>query len=354
MTPRILIFILLLSSCALGCRVRNGRVSAEGSQSNVNHGSPGQSEALSRILSSATISPYQLEEYTNQHDEYETKFVDFKPIWRRLQIPRDEDGDFDGFDPSVTRWRAEIIDAGKSDESLVKIIFKLSAYGGADRRYLVFDKAQGSSGEEQWSFSGNIDIIGNYEASEETEYHRVVMNSKHVWLVLRSDPRIGTGISGSDETWYIIHEGPPREVLKYPLEGGRVMGQLSDLEYKARISPTDVADGNLAQYVRYTVSFGAASSPKFRWLFSKRVRACFVWNEIQCKFILDESKSDVSEEELDTTFGSWNEQRFVKYNLRLFPGLAQAANSEQRSWLRSLIDTMPEGTEKSALIKSLN
>jgi len=328
-------------------------VSEQGSQTNANKPTLEQADALSSILASTTISPKQIEEYINGHDEYETEFVDFRPIWRRLQIPKDQDGAFEGFDPSSTRWRAEVIDVGNAQPNLVKAIVKISVYDGADRRYLVFDRVDASSSEEQWRFCGNIDITGNFEASEETEYRRVVSDSKHVWFVLRSQPRIGTGISRRDEMWYMLEGKPPREVLKYPVEGGRVMGNLSDLEYKANTPEPNFAGGRLSQAVRYKVSFGASNRPRFHWLFSKWVRANFLWDDDQNKFVWDRSTSNVSEEELDTTFDSWDEERFVGYNIRWFVRFARTANAEQRSWFESLIDKMPEGTQKAALTQAL-
>ncbi|SRR6266404_3738566 len=353
MTARVLIFVLLLLvATALGCREKTARVSAESSQSNANQHSPGQ--ALSRILGSTTISPRQLEAYTNQHDQYEPEFVDFKVIWRRLQIPRDQDGTFDGFDPSSTRWKAELIDASNPRLELVKSIVKISAYGGADRTYLVFDRAEASPGEEQWRFSGNIDLTDNYEASEQTKYDRVVSDSKHLWLVLRTNPRIGTGISASDERWYLIDgREPPREVLKYPLEGGRVTGELSDLEYEASIPESKFVGGRLTQAVRYRVSFGVASKPKFHWLFAKRAQVNFAWDENRNKFVVDGSTSSVSTEELNTTFGSADEERFIEYNLREFVRLAKGASAEQQAWLKSVIDKIPHGPQKAELIQAL-
>lgn len=354
MTARVSIFgLFLVLSLALGCRERRGTVSLESPQSSANQHPPQQNDALSRILRSTAISPHQLEEYTNQRVEYETEVVDFKPIWRRLQIPRDQGGDFDGFDPSSTRWRAEVIDVSNSQLRLVKTIVKISTYGGADRRYLVFARDKAESGEDQWRFFGNIDITGNYEASEETQYHRVVSDSKHVWLVLRTAPRIGTGISASDERWYLIDKEPLREVLKYPLEGGRVTGELSDLQYEASIPESMFVGGRLTQAVRYKVSFGVAPKPTFHWLFAKRVQVNFVWDENGNKFVVGGSTSNASAEEVITTFGSADGEKFIAFNLREFVRAARGARAEQQTWLKSVVDKIPDGSQKAALVQAL-
>jgi hypothetical protein len=350
MTARVSILVLLLSlSLSPGCRERAGGGWAEGPHSDASQYPPKQNAELSRILSSPSISPRQLEEYTNQRDENENEFVDFKPIWRRLQIPRDQEGRFDGFDPASSRWRAELIDTSEPDMRALKAIVKISADGGADRRYLVFAKDEAG---ERWRFSGNIDFTDNYEASEATRYHRVVSDSKHVWLALRTAPRIGTGISASDERWSLIDKEPPREVLKYPLEGGRVTGALSDVQYKASIMEPTFLAGRLTQTVRYKVSFGVAAKPKFHWLFAKTAQVNFVWDENGDKFVLDGPTSNVSAEEVDTIFGA-DEEKFIEYNLRELILLARGASAEQRKWLKRVIDKIHDGSQRAALGQAL-
>ena len=353
MKARLPIFLLLaLVSLGFSCRDRQGTVYSENPQSNTSRHSSERTDALSGILASASISQYEIERFTNEPGEEE--FVDFKPIWDRLQIPRDQNGDFDGFNPSSTRWRTEIIDVIQPQLELNKTILKISAFGGADRRYLVFDRAVATSGEGQWRFSGNVDITDNYEASEESEYHRVVSNSKHVWLVLRTTPRIGTGISLRAEIWYKIDPDRPMQVLEYPLEGGRVMGNISDLEFKASVGDTKLIGNKVTQHVRYTVSFGAQDKPKFRWLFSKHPQVYFEWDEDANKFIVDNSRSDIPEEELDSTFGSAEEERFIKYNFRELLVLARGASAEQQKWFKRLIDKIPNGAQRTALIQAVN
>jgi hypothetical protein len=355
MKARLLIFLLLpVLSLFVGCREGRRTAYSKNSVPNAKLPSPRQVEALSRILASASISPYELEKFINGRAEDETSFVDFKPLWDSLHLSRDQDGDFDGFDPTFTRWRAETIDVAQPQLKLNKTILKISAYGGAVRRYLAFDRGEASSGEGHWHFSGYIDITDNYEASEETTYHRVVSDAKHVWLVLRTFPRIGTGIWAKEEIWYTLDNESPREVLKYPIEGARVMGEISDLEYKASIGESGLIDGRLTQPVRYTVSFGPEYTPKFHWLFSKRAQVHFLWNEGAGRFAVDSSQSDLSEEELDTSFGSANAQRFITYNISQLVRLARRATTEQQKWFERVIAETPEGTQKTALLQALN
>src|SRR5262249_1825721 len=42
----------------------------------------------SNLLAAPSISPFDLEKYLNERDESEDCHVNFKPIWRKLKIPR--------------------------------------------------------------------------------------------------------------------------------------------------------------------------------------------------------------------------------------------------------------------------
>jgi len=128
------------------------------------------------------------------------------------------------------------------------------------------------SAESRWCFSGYIVVTGTYEGSEENDYYRVMSNSGHTWLILREQPRIGTGVRATNEMWYKIDQGPPEEVLNYPLRGGRAMGLACDLEYRADVADASSTAGPVTQAIRYSGSFGALQKPGSDWLFSQEKR----------------------------------------------------------------------------------
>lgn len=131
------------------------------------------------------------------------------------------------------------------------------------------------------------------------------------------------------------------------------MGELSDLEYEASVPESQFIANRLTQTVRYKVSFGVANNPKFHWLFAKRAQVNFVWDENDGKFAVDQPTSNVSAEEVMSTFAEADEARFIRYNLSAFVRLARGASTEQRQWLKSAIDRVPDGSQKAALIQAL-
>jgi hypothetical protein len=312
-----------------------------------------QTSSLSRLLESPSISPYEIQQFVN--DQTGEQMVDFGPLWSKLQIARDSDDAFDGFIPSYSRWRAEIIEvaeqpaAADGSERVRYSILRLIAEGGGSRRYLVFRLGGRIPKDREWHFSGEIDILRNYPSHEIIEFQKTVIHNGNVFLILRDKPRIGTGISHTSEVWFKIDDDRPREVLKYPVKGARVSGNGSDLEYEAKtITESTITDGLLTQEMNYTVRFGVATKPEFYWLFSKTARAVFVWDQDTRAFKLAPG-SDVSLDELNGQFGSKSASEFVLYNLDRLLKLAPAATPEQRAWFGRLVKELPDSQSKAAL-----
>lgn len=341
----LLIFWLSLIHTLSGCNTRQIIAHTDGSQPESERSSQDNHTLYpSRILDSPTVSPYDIEEFINSQRRDEDHFIDFRPIWERLQISKEQDEAFDGFAPSSTHWRAEVISFTSSSVDSNRTILYIELFGGAYRRYLFFDQ------DGEWKCISHIDVLDCYEGSENS--HRIVSNGKQVFLVLRAHPRIGTGVWAIKETWYRIDGDHTQEVLRYHVAGGRVGGYICDLEYKARIADPVMINDNLVQQVRYTVSFGAAYRP-FRWLFSKKGKVYFVWDELADRFIVDAWRSDFSEEELENNFGGSNENEFIRYNFQRLVKLARRANPEQREWFNRVVSKLPEGTEKTSLQQAL-
>src|SRR5262249_53485061 len=158
-------------------------------------------------------------------------------IWKILRVKQDEDRIFDGFVPSYSRWHAELFSDGALGKNAGKLILKISANGGADRRYLVFSRDLSyRQGKVRWRFWGSIDVLDNkYEGSPHQSYHRMVNSGKHTWLVLRALGASGTGVYQIDEAWYEIAQVPPKKVLEYPIRGYFANSDVCDRVVRLRI-----------------------------------------------------------------------------------------------------------------------
>ena len=347
------LMLVLLALC--GCSDRSTASSNENSNGAVRQETEKEPHAISRILESPSISPYEIQQFVNEQTG--RQLVEFGPLWSKLRIPRDEEGIFDGFIASYSPWRAEVIDVSKSDDGGLRekndlSILKIAAQGGSSRRYLIFRLVKDLP-NSVWQFLGNIDILGNYEGNKDIDYQKIVRHEHNTFLIVRTVPRIGTGLSDTSEMWFKIDEDHPKKMLEYPINGASVVGNVSDVEYVATtILEPKARSGFLTQEVRYTVLFGATVKPAFKWLFSKSVRVVFVWDQAAQAFTLA-PMSDISMAELNSRFGSERPSEFIRYNFDRLLKLVSGVTPEQRKWFDRVVNEMPDSREKSALVRAL-
>lgn len=349
-------FLLLLMALFASCH-RATTTDPERGRQAVEQQPQDPAVALASMLELPSISPGDIRQYIRSNS-VGSRLVELRPLWSRLGIASDDERVFDGFIPSYAPWQARVIDLPQSQglvqtrekASLISIL-RIGPEGRENRRYLVFRLIGASASDRQWQFSGKIDIIDSYFTAE-TEYERIFTHDGTVFLIVRDRPRIGTGISAADEIWFKVDQDSPREVLRYPTEGGRVLGNISDVEYSAIVTEPRIARGSLIQEVSYSILFGVGPKPKFDWLFSKRVRAMFVWDRVAGAFNLA-PESDVSNEELDSQFGSVEPTKFINYNFARLLKLGVGATPDQREWFARVIGEIRDPSKKAELAQAL-
>jgi hypothetical protein len=320
------------------------------------------SDRLQKLLDSPTISPYAIENYIKESAESDEEFVDFKPIWESLHIPKNideaflENGKeiFEGFKPSYSRWLVDLIDAQNADKQINRKIVRIRVYGGAIRRFLIFTPESPSFSDKHWKFSGYFDISYHKELPDIQKFYDVYGNDTGLWLILRDGDGYGTGVSQTYEMWYRIDTENPKEVAHYAIEGGRVNDCICDVEYESNAKTLIDKDGILIREITYKVSFGTAYKPNFHWLGTKTSMISFRWDDNAGKFIYDARNSTISEEELKREFGGWNSEDFIKYNFDDLINFAKTANSEQKVWLEEVLENLKDEDQKVKLRNALD
>lgn len=313
-----------------------------------------QPVTVSDLLRSKSISPYELARYINEQDTSKERKVDFKSVWNKLKIERDEDGVFDIYTPSFSRWRAEVIEVPSSDEHPDCVVLKIAADGGANRRYLVFKRIASAGSVRGWQFTGHVDHIDHkYEWSEHNRFYRVISNEAGDWLILRALGATGTGVFEIDEYWYKVDAETPRKVLQYPVEFRYSAGFISDLDFEAAMGSPKFVSGPLTQQILYAVSFGLVYEPESHFLFSRKARVTFVWNDEAGKFVFDESQSDVSANEFDDYFGVEDDEKFIRYNFKWLLKVAGDGGDEGRAWFKRVLDKTEDDSLKAMLQRAL-
>ena len=319
------------------------------------------SDRLQKLLDSPSISPYAIENYIKESAESDEEFVDFKPIWERLNnlktdddVILEEDREiFDGFKPSFTRWQVELIDIPDLSNQINRVVVKIMIYGGAYRRFLIFKKETAPIPQSDWQFTGHFDTFSPREVPDLQKFLQVYSTENESWLIIRDLTGTGTGFLAEDEMWYRIDTEQPHLVLSYPIKGHQVNGVICALEYKSRAKTLTDQDGTLIREISYKASLGAAYKPDFHWLFTKTCKASFRWDKNEGKFVFDTRNSTISEEELNKEFGEGDKGDCIKYNFDQLIRFATTANSEQRAWLEDVLETLKDETQKMKLRNAL-
>lgn len=65
--------------------------------------------------------------------------------------------------------------------------------------------------------------------------------------------------------------------------------------------------------------------------------------------MVDNASSDISEEELEMSFGNWDEEKCVEFTYQELVKLAARAREGGRRWFERVIGKMPDGLQKMKL-----
>ncbi|HKV40481.1 MAG TPA: hypothetical protein VJX67_14805 [Blastocatellia bacterium] len=280
--------------------------------------------------------PYNLADVINSVDKEADTFCDLTGIWVRLGIDRDTEGIFDGIDPPHSgSWTAQVLRADKPNEGRLVVVF-ISVAQGAWRRYVVF-----KWGGTRWRIS-NIDILDDrYAGSPHQRYHRLVTDGHHTWLALRALRVTGTGVYETDEDWYEISGDHPRKVLEFPTKGWFANDDedVCNREFGSRIIREKALTSSYAIQVRFWVTFGLT---KEDWKFHQTRDATYVWNNWERQFVLGESSSNVSQEEIADVFhtGMLSDSKLLIYNLSELTRVRERGSQRDRKGLESLFSRM--------------
>ncbi|HUK91829.1 MAG TPA: hypothetical protein VLZ81_15610, partial [Blastocatellia bacterium] len=194
----------------------------------------------------------------------------------------------------------------------------------------------------RWQVS-NIDILDyKYADPPRQQYHRLVSNSRSTWLALRSLGDSGTGVYEIDEDWYEISGSHAEKVLEFPTKGwfGNDNEGVCNREFGSRINGEKTLPGSYAIQVRFWVTFGPYGEG--HWNFHQTKDATYVWNNWERQFVLDESSSNVSQDEIADMFhtGMLTDSKFLIYNLSELSTIRERGSQRDRTGLESLFSAM--------------
>ena len=333
-----LLFIILLGLLApLPCEAKNQEFKADLKAST-------QRQQQSR---SESISPYLIEWLVDISGD-----VDLRQIWRLLKIEIPYDLPY----KCAGDCSAEIFDIKVDGEEQGKTVaLKISFESKYFYQYLFFKRAKTDSTKERWKLIGNVDSSNQRNGPP---HHRIESGDNRTWFVIRNSRGRGPVALGYDEVWYEIREGEVREVLSYPVQGHyapcqRYLGR----SYKSLLLRHELENGLYTVPVQLLISYNISECGKgieSPALFAKGQKALYVWDREKDRFILDKSRSDITESEISSVYHTeeLSPEKFIEHNFNELSAIAKSGDAEQKDWLKKFLASIKDGPLKAALQQS--
>lgn len=243
----------------------------------------------------------------------------------------------------------QTFDGGPTRPTIV--ILKLSV---ESQHLFLFSKGTGHKKAAAWKFIGEVTPAwyGNK--------WRIVQGNKSTWFVLGEAWSHGSGSGLWGETWYEITSSKLAAVLKFPLRGGEIEGlNLGDLSFDGVVTLSETTLGQTIVKVNFKTKFitpGEYSYGKVQTFFSKSQQATFVRDNVSGEFNLDETRSNLTKEELETVYSpnGLGDANFLKYNSTELTKLASHGSKQQKDILRKILLKLPESEQTKSLLAKLH
>jgi hypothetical protein len=309
---------------------------------------PGEAARQDSFLKAESLSPYIIEWFIDINED-----ADLKQIWRSLKIETSEEGSFRcGGNCSAETFDIETNDVENGRIVALKIFFESASF----YQYLIFRKGPSDPNEGVWKLIGNIYFHGQPYGPPA---HRIESGDNRNWFVLRVPWRRGPGIAAAEDQWFDIGEKGLKRVLSYPVEGRHMpCGDQLGRSYKSILlrhgSDNGVYTVPIQLLVTYNIS-DCARGEDSRPLLTKAHKAYYGWNDDKRRFVLDTSRSDVTEREIESVYNieGFSNDKFVEFNFDQILNLAKGGDLYRKDWLRKFLPAIQDSPRKTALQKIL-
>lgn len=283
-------------------------------------------------------SPYLIEWFIDMNEH-----ADLKQIWALFKIEISADMSY----RCKGDCEAETFDVDVGAEKERTVALRISYKDGNAHQYLFFKRAKSDSTGEAWQFIGNINAHGPPE-------YRIEKSDDRTWFLIK-EPR-GRGVYS--EVWYEIKEKEVREVLSYPVQGQSVFCQNNLMRtYGTLLLRHDFENGIYTVPIQFIVTYDITDCNKTEGarLFAKGQKAYYVWDDRKQLFILDKSRSEVTEEELSSVYNSeiFSGEKLIEHNFAELSQIAKSGDQEQKRWLRKFLTAIKDSPQKLALQQAL-
>jgi len=298
-------------------------------------------------LKPGLLSPYLIEWFIDLNED-----ADLSAVWRllKIEIPPETPVRCNGC--VAETFELETADESQRKTVALKISFEASHY----YQYLIFRKKDPDRNKDDWKFLGAVESPLQQYGSPK---HRIEIGDGRTWFVVRELWGRGSGMIAHGDVWYEIQEGKVERVAAYPVEGHNIPCQgHPGRSYKTVLLRHDLDGGVYTIPVQFIVSYNISDCDKGNNsppLFSRSQKANFVWDSAQEKFILDKSRSDVTETEINTVYNNegLTHEKFVEYNFDDLLEIARGKDVKKKQWLKQFLMELKESRFKTALQQAL-
>ena len=226
----------------------------------------------------------------------------------------------------------------------------LHVTNGLSWQYLVFHEPRNSS-QQFWN---NIGIAG--QGFERPKFRVIKAGPDAIWIAIGSLASSGTGLVLYEEAWFEVGTGRTSELVRFPIKGYMVgwSDLLFDREYSSRIVEERSTKGSYEITVEFDASFSFYTRNPEREgdLFSWRKPATYILDPGTSKFRLDQTRSRITEEEIDGLYADGRNQ-FLQRNFEYLDKLANQPTPEQTEWFRQFLARCNDIPERARLARRL-
>jgi hypothetical protein len=300
------------------------------------------------ILKPESLSPYLIEWYIDVNED-----VDLRQIWRLLKIEISDPASYRcGGNCNAETFEIDNSDDGRGETVALKISFETGDF----YQYLIFRKEKIESAREEWRLIGNIESRGQKYAPP---LHRIERADNRAWFIIRELWNQGPKAKAYADVWYEIKERELKRVLSYPVEGHNAPCQKEPRRsYKSILLRYGLENGAYTVPVQFLVSYDISDCSKgedSHSLFTKAQKAYYVWSAEKEQFVLDKSRSEITEREIGSVYHAegLSYEMFVEYNFNELLEMARAGDAKQKDWLRKTLNNLADSQRKAALWKTL-
>jgi hypothetical protein len=308
---------------------------------------PQKPDQQAAALKPGALSPYLIEWFIDLNEN-----ADLREVWRLLKVEPPPETPIKCRGCTAETFELETADEARRKTVALKISFEAGYY----YQYLIFRQSDPDRNKDDWKFLGGVESpLQQYGPPK----HRIETGDGRTWFVVRELWGRGSGMIAYGDVWYEIKEGKVERAVAYPVEGHNIPC-LSALgrSYKTILLRHELENGVYTIPVQFIVSYNISHCDKGNDsppLFAKNQKAYFMWDSAKEKFVLDVSRSDITEAEIETVYNNeeLSHEEFVEYNFDDLLKLARGTDLKKKEWLKQFLTGLKESRLKTALQQAL-